>query len=97
MTEDIAAKIKAFFATYHLLSYPKGQILIMSGDDSNTIYFLVKGSVKQYDVTYRGNEVILNIFKPLAFFPMSLAINKAPNSYVYEVNTPAQIRQAPAT
>lgn len=96
MSEDITAKIEGFFSRHRPRQYAKGQILILSGDDTNYIYQLVKGTVKEYDVTYRGEEIILNLFKPPAFFPMSLAINKVPNPYIYEAETDIEIRQAPA-
>jgi len=95
MTEDIAKKVEEFFAKYRLRSYAKGQILILNGDSTDSIYYLIKGSVKQYDVTYRGDEIILNMFKPPAFFPMSIAINHTPNPYIYEADTDIELRQAP--
>lgn len=96
MPDEIAAKVEKFFSQYRLRDYPKGQILILSGDDNDYIYYLQKGKVKEYEVSYRGDEVILNVFKPPAFFPMSLAINKAMNPYIYEAETDLQVRQAPA-
>lgn len=96
MQEDITEKVDAFFEQYRLKQYHKGQILILSGDDTDYIYRLVSGTVKQYDVTYRGDEIILNIFKPPSFFPMSLAINKTPNPYVFEAESDIEVRQAPA-
>lgn len=96
MIDDVATKIDDFFARYPVRTYSKGQILVMAGDKVGYVYNLVEGKVKQYDVTYRGDEVILNIFKPPAFFPMSLAINKAENPYIYEADTALKLRQAPA-
>lgn len=94
--ETTQTKIEDFFGRYRPRKYPKGQMLILSGDETDYIYHLVKGRVKEYDVSYRGDEVILNIFKPPAFFPMSLAINKTRNPYIYEAETELEIRQAPA-
>lgn len=96
MVEDVTQKIESFFNSYRLRKYAKGQVLILNGEDTNYIYYLVSGKVKQYDVSYRGDEVILNVFKPPAFFPMSIAINKAPNPYIYEAESDIEIRQAPA-
>ncbi|OGI95103.1 hypothetical protein A2917_01810 [Candidatus Nomurabacteria bacterium RIFCSPLOWO2_01_FULL_42_17] len=96
MTEAVTQKIEDFFAQYRLRKYTKGQVLILNGDEASYIYHLVNGTAKQYDVTYRGDEIILNIYKPPAFFPMSLAINKTPNPYIYEAETNIEIRQAPA-
>jgi CRP-like cAMP-binding protein len=96
MTEEAAQKIETFFGQYRLRRYTKGQVLILNGDGTDYIYHLVKGRVKVYDVTYRGDEIILNIFKPPAFFPMSMAINKTHNPYVYEAETDIAIHQVPA-
>lgn len=97
MTENVTSKIEVFFSKYRLKQYAKGQILILNGDEPDSVYHLVRGNVKQYDVTYRGDEVILNIYKPPAFFPMSLAINKGVNPYIYEAETELELRQAPAS
>lgn len=96
MTEDVSEKIETYFAQYRLRHYEKGQILILNGDDTNYIYYLVSGKVKVYDVTYRGDEIILNVFKTPAFFPISLALNKKSNPYIYEAETAIEVRQAPA-
>lgn len=96
MPEEVTNKIKRFFEQYKVRKYPKKQVLILNGDDTDYVYLLEKGRVKQYDVTYRGDEIILNVFKEGAFFPMSLAINKVPNPYIYEAETEIEVRQAPA-
>ena len=96
MDAVVTSQVQLFFSQYKLRSYSKGQILLLNGDTTNYVYYLVKGKVKQYDVTYRGDEMILNTFKPPAFFPMSLAINKVENPYIYEAETGVDIRQAPA-
>ena len=96
MDEVVKNKIDEFFSQYRLRSYPKGQILILNHDDNDKVYYLTKGRVKQYDVNYRGEEIILNIFKPPAFFPMSQAINDNDNAYIYEAESDVAVRQAPA-
>jgi len=96
MTDDISTKIHDFFAQYNVRRYPKGQILLLNGDTPSTIYHLNKGQVKVYDITYRGDEIILNVFKPPAFFPMSLVINHTPNPFIYEAETAIELHEAPA-
>lgn len=88
-------KIEQFFSQYSLRKYPKGQILILNGSPATHIFHLESGIVKQYDISYRGDEVILNLFKPPAFFPMSLAINGGESLYTYEAKTALELRQAP--
>ncbi len=96
MTEGVTSTIEEFFSTFRLRKFEKGQVLILNGDEATYVYYLSKGNVKQYDVTYRGDEIILNIYKPPAFFPMSLAINKGTNPFIYEAETDVELRQAPA-
>lgn len=96
MTDDVKEKIEDFFSQYRSRSYPKGQILILNHDENDKVYYLVEGKVKQYDVNYRGEEIILNIFKPPAFFPMSQAINDGDNPYIYEAESDVEVKQAPA-
>lgn len=96
MTQEIANKIETFFHKYPIRTYSKGHIIIMSGEKTDTIYQIVDGSVKQYDVTTHGDEIVLNIFKPPAFFPLSSAINKTANHFIYEADSDVKLRQAPA-
>lgn len=95
MSPDISEKVDIFFRPYKLQKYPKGKVLILHNDEPDNIYYLVKGKVKQYDITSRGDEIILNIFKPGSFFPMSLAINKTPSLYIFETETAVEVRLAP--
>lgn len=96
MADSVADKIESFFSQTRLRKYAKGQVLILNGDDATYVYHLVQGTVKQYDVTYRGDEITLNVFKPPAFFPMSLAINGGINPYIYEAETDIEVHQVPA-
>ena len=95
MDSDVAAKVKQFFSKYPARSYKKGQILIHAGDEPEHIFYLTSGKVKQYDVSYRGDEVILNVFKPPAFFPMSHAVNKLSNDYFFEAEADVELHLAP--
>lgn len=96
MDKTAAELVEEFFSKYRVRKYTKGQVLLLNGDDAQFVYNVVSGRVKQYDVSYRGDEIILNVFKPPAFFPMSLAINKTDNPYTYEAETDIEVRQAPA-
>lgn len=95
-TAPVINQIDDFFKKYPLRKYHKGQILILAGTDTDSVFHLLKGRVKQYDVSYRGDEIVVNTFKPPAFFPMSLAINHSPNLYIYEAETDVELHQAPA-
>src|SRR3989338_4345615 len=49
----------------------------------------------QHQTYKKGEELVVNIFKPISFFPMSWAINDAPNEYYYEAITELDIYKAP--
>ncbi|MEO6513909.1 MAG: Crp/Fnr family transcriptional regulator [Candidatus Saccharimonadales bacterium] len=97
MDAQVAAKITQFFDKYPKRSYPKGQILVFADESPEHIYHLIKGKVRMYDVSYRGDEVIVNIFKPPAFFPMSWAINQVDNKYFYKTEEPTELHTVPHT
>ncbi len=94
MESDVAQKIADFFEQFPVRKFKKGQILIHAGDDPDSILKLESGKVKKYDLTYRGDEVVLNVFKPPAFFPMSFAINRNSNEYFYEADSDVELRKA---
>lgn len=95
MNPTVAAKISNFFEKYPSRHYLAGQILVQANEDPTHVFHLLEGRVKQYDISYRGDEVVLNTFKPPAFFPMSYAINRTANIYFYETETEVELKLAP--
>lgn len=95
MKPSTTQAIETFFSGYPLKRYKKGHILILAGDTTEYAFCLVEGKMKVYDVTYRGDEIIINSFQPPSFFPMSLIVNSASSRYIYEADTDIVIRQAP--
>ena len=93
---DTTKKVTDFFTTYPLRTFNKQQIMIYAGTAVTDIFFIVKGRVSQYDITPAGNEVVVNVFKPGAFFPMSAAINDMANPYYFEASTEVTAHTAPA-
>lgn len=89
----ITEKIQKFFAAYPERVFSKKDILVQAGSDPQGVFYMTEGRVIQYDITATGNTVVVNSFKPGAFFPMSWAINKTPNNYFFEAaeNTKAHI------
>ncbi|HSX33295.1 MAG TPA: Crp/Fnr family transcriptional regulator [Candidatus Saccharimonadales bacterium] len=96
MSSDVQDKIDRFFSQYPRREYPKGQILVFADESPDHIFYIVKGRVRKYDVSYRGDEVIINVFQPPAFFPMSWAINRTPNRYFYKAETAVALHVVPA-
>lgn len=95
MEPDVPEKIRQHFSQYPKRSYPKGQILVFADESPEHIFYLVSGRVRKYDVSYRGDEIIVNIFMPPAFFPMSWAINRTPNQYFYKTELPTELHIVP--
>jgi CRP/FNR family transcriptional regulator len=96
MSPEIREKIHAFFSQYPKRVYPKGQILIFGDESPQHVFFLAKGKVRKYDISYRGDEVIVNVFQSPAFFPMSWALNRYKNRYFYKTEEPTEVYIAPA-
>lgn len=95
MNPQVSDKISTHFSRYPLKKYAKGNILVLAGEPVPHVYHLVSGTVKQYAISYRGDEVILNMFKPPAFFPMSHAINGNPSQFILEAETDIAVHLAP--
>ncbi len=68
-----------------------------AGDDPPGIFYLKSGRVKEYIISKAGEEVVVNIFKPGAYFPMSWAINKTQNNYFFESIEDLTLIKAPTS
>lgn len=95
MDDKVAGKIDEFFSRFKTQKYKKGEILIRAGDDLSSIFYLKVGRVKKYAISKKGDELIVNIFKPISFFPMSHVMNQLPNNYFYEAMEELELIKAP--
>ncbi|MBI1863189.1 Crp/Fnr family transcriptional regulator [Candidatus Microgenomates bacterium] len=95
MDEAISQKLEAFFTHYKEQKYKKGEILLRADEDPTGVYYLNNGSVKIYGISRKGDEIVLNIYKPISFFPMSWAMNGTVNKYYYEAVTDVVVWRAP--
>ncbi|MBP6882433.1 MAG: Crp/Fnr family transcriptional regulator [Candidatus Levybacteria bacterium] len=95
MSEQVKNKISQFFQNYKTRIYKKGEILVRADDNPAGIFFLEKGIVKQYAISKKGNDQVVNIFKEQSYFPMSWAINETHNEYFFEAMTDLTIKLAP--
>lgn len=96
MEKSVKDTVDTFFSDYPLVRYGKGELLLRPDDDVTHILYLIEGQVIEYDISAAGNEVIVNAFKPGAFFPMSHAINRSHNDYFFEAASNITLREAPA-
>lgn len=95
MDEVISGKIEAFFKQFKHQIYKKGEILIRVDDDPEGVFYLILGTVKEYAISKKGEELVVNIFKPISFFPMSWAINQSTNNFYYEALEDVEVWKAP--
>jgi CRP-like cAMP-binding protein len=95
MPTDVAAKVHEEFSKYPRRQYPRGQIIIFADGNPDHIFYITKGRVRKYDVSYRGDEVIINVFQPPSFFPMSWALNETPNRFFYKTETAVELHAVP--
>jgi CRP/FNR family transcriptional regulator len=92
---EVTEKIRRFFEQYPLQTYNKHEMLLHAEEPINSVFYIVEGRVSQYDITSGGNEVVVNVFKPGAFFPMSSAINDTENHYFFESSLRTKVYAAP--
>lgn len=95
MTTEINNKLKVFFSQFAHKHLNKGEILIYSGTIPSSVFYLEKGYVKQYTINEKGTEIVLNIFKPYAYFPMSNAVNNTRSEYYFEADSEIDVWVAP--
>lgn len=93
--KSVNKKIDTFFSQFKNQKYKKGEILIRADEEPTAVFFLKNGAIKQYAISKKGEELVINIFKTVAFFPMGWAINNTKNDYYYEAITDAEIIKAP--
>lgn len=95
MPPDVSQKVTSFFTTYPLHVFDKRQIIMRPEEPLPGVFYIVEGRVSQYDITPTGNEVVVNVFKSGAFFPMSAALTHTPNYYFFEASTEIKTHVAP--
>lgn len=94
--EDISQKVRTFFSAYPQRTFNKRELLIRAGEDVHHIFYITTGRVSQYAITPTGSEIVVNVFKPGAFLPMSSAINHMPSAYFFEASEKTVTHSAPA-
>lgn len=92
---EIRDTVAAFFDQYPTQVYTKRELLLRAEEPVHAVFYILEGRVSQYDITPNGNEVVVNVFKQGAFFPMSSVINDTENQYFFEASLRTQVRVAP--
>jgi len=84
---NIQKKLDSFFNKYKIQKYKKGEILIRADDEPSGVFYLKEGIVKMYAISSNGEELTINIYKPISLFPMSWVFNSTESHHYYEAMT----------
>lgn len=95
MDNQIKEKLDKFFSSYRQQKYKKGEVLIRAGQAPDSVFYLTDGVIRRYAISSQGEELNLNLFRPISFFPMSWALNDSPNKHYYEALSQATVTKAP--
>lgn len=76
-------RLKQFFYAGQVRTVPQDFCLITGDADPQDVYFLEKGIVKSEVFGSGGQNIILHLFTPGSFFPLTQAIGKIPNRFWY--------------
>lgn len=92
---SVEKRVAQFFTLFKKQLFQKGDILIRADDEPSGIFYLQEGIVRQYYISKNGEEIILNMFKPQSYFPMSWAVSNIHNNYYFEAMTTCVSYKAP--
>jgi CRP-like cAMP-binding protein len=95
MDSIVTKTLETFFGKFTRLTYRKGETILRAEDAPQGVMYLKKGYVRQYAVNLSGTTLMLHIFKPNSFFPMTWVVNDEPNRYYLEAVTPVELWRAP--
>jgi CRP-like cAMP-binding protein len=95
MNPAVHQKLTDFFSHYKSQSYQKGETILEPQIVPSGVYQIQSGQVKLTAISANGDEVVINTFKPGAFFPVGWAINDTPNNYFYQAAENTQLKKSP--
>lgn len=95
MDTNVQDKLNNFFSRFKKHTYNSKEILVRADDEPAGVFYLVDGIVKMYAISCAGEEVVINTFKPISFFPMAWVLNDSISHYYFEALTPVTVWKAP--
>lgn len=95
MNPSVNKKLDDFFRQYKNQKYKKGEILVRADDDPSGVFYLVDGVVRRYSISADGEELTINIYRAISFFPLSWVINNFHAAHYFEAMTQVEVYRAP--
>lgn len=87
MDTDVRKKLDNFFKQYKTKKFKRREILIRGEEELEGLFYLKEGIVKQYAISASGEELTINTFKPISFFPMAWVLNDTISTHYFEAMT----------
>lgn len=88
-------QLDSFFSKFTPLTYRKGELILKAGQNPAGVYYLRKGLVRQYALSARGEALVIHVYRPGTFFPMTWAINHTANAFYFAAMTQVAMFQVP--
>lgn len=88
-------KLNDFFSGFREQKFKKGQVILEAMEEPSGVFYLTDGVIRQYSISPKGEEITLNLFKSISFFPISWVLNDGINPHYFEAMTPITVRKAP--
>jgi CRP-like cAMP-binding protein len=92
---DIQNKLRAFFSHYPSRMYAKCEVLVQAGDTPAS-YYILEGTISQYDISHTGDKLILNTYKAGAFISLATILNNIPSDLFFEAAEVTNVHVAPS-
>jgi CRP/FNR family cyclic AMP-dependent transcriptional regulator len=96
MDQAIIHTLDGFFTKHKQHHIKRGEYLIRAGATPDGVYYLKSGVVRQVMTTKKGEERTVNLFKPVAFLPLTWALGEIANRYDFIAMSPVEVWIAPA-
>ncbi len=93
-TKETSNKIACFFGKYPNTNFKRDQVVLSANEAPAGVMYLKSGYVKQFVYSPNGQEVLLHIYVPGAYFPMTWAIAELPNKYFFKAITEVEAHVA---
>lgn len=84
-----------FFSGYRTLAYKKGEVVVRAGDETNFLFLVNSGCVRQYSVSAGGEELSLYLYQAQTCFFLPWVFGVRENLYYFEAMTAVTTWRAP--
>ena len=88
-----SASMAEFLSAAHRRTYSRGSTIIFAGESSDSIYYLLKGSVTVFIEDDSGHEIIVAYLNKGDFFGEMAMFNKGPRTAWVKAKTDCQVAE----